>query len=135
MNSPRQLIGAIVVVALASLPACGGEGTAPAGPGTVAVSLVSPSADDGAVLVSITGPGIRNAEAASFNYHAYWRVVSATELRLIVVGDLAAGVVATVMVDDRSRIDQYQAQVVEVASRTDVVRSSNAGYSVTLTVP
>lgn len=133
MNSTRQVIGAIVVAALAGLPACGSDGTAPPTSGTAAVSFVTPSADDGALLLSITGPGIRDAQPASFNYRAYWRVVSATELRLIVVGDLAAGVVATVTVDDLSKIGQYQASVLEVASRADVARASTAGYGVTLT--
>lgn len=133
MNSTRHVIGAIVVAALAGLPACGDDATAPPTSGTATVSFVTPSTDDGALLLSITGPGIRDAQSASFNYRAYWRVVSATELRLIVVGDLASGVVATVTVNDLGRIGEYQARVLEVASRTDVVRASTAGYGVTLT--
>jgi hypothetical protein len=131
MNAPRQFFRVIALAALAGLPACGNE-TAPPTSGTATVSFVTPNTDDGAVLVSLIGPGVRDAQPASFAYKAYWRVVSATELRLIVVGNLAAGVVATVTVDDITKIGQYQATVLEVASRTDVVRASTAGYGVTL---
>jgi hypothetical protein len=132
MNATRQFFGAIALAALAGLPACG-DGTAPPKPGTATVSFVTPNTDDGAVLVSLTGPGVRDAQAASFAYKVYWRVVSANELRLIVVGDLAAGVVATVTVDDVNKIGQYHATMLEVASRADVVRASTTGYSVTMT--
>lgn len=131
MNATRQFFGAVAVAALAALPACGDE-NAPPTSGTATVSFVTPNTDDGAVLVSLVGPGVRDAQAGSFAYKAYWRVVSANELRLIVVGNLANGVVATVTVDDLSKISQYHAAVLEVASRADVVRASTAGYNVTI---
>jgi len=130
MNATRQSLRVIALAALATLPACGSE---PAGQtsGTATVSFVTPNSDDGAVLVALTGPGVRDAQPSSFAYKAYWRVVSANELRLLVVGNLAAGVVATVTVDDLGKLDQYHATVLEVASRADVVRPSTAGYSFT----
>jgi len=131
MNATRQVFRVIAVAALAALPACGNE-SAPPTPGTAAVSLVTPNTDDGVVLVSLIGPGVRDAQAGSFAYKAYWRVVSANELRLIVVGNLAAGVVATMTVEDVSKVGQFQATVLEVASRTDVVRPSTSAYSVTI---
>lgn len=132
MNATRQSLRVIALVALTVLPACGSE-TAPPTSGTATVSFVTPNADDGAVLVALTGPGVRDAQSSSFAYKAYWRVVSANELRLLIVGNLAAGVVATVTVDDLTKLGQYHATVLEVASRADVVRSSTAGYGFTLT--
>ena len=132
MNATRRFFRVIALAALAALPACGSE-IGPATSGTATVSFVTPNSDDGAVLVSLIGPGVRDAQPASFAYKAYWRVVSANELRLLVVGNLADGVVATVTVDDINKLGQYHATVLEVASRADVVRASTAGYSFTLT--
>jgi hypothetical protein len=109
--------------------ACGGSSTGPKA-GTATVSLVTPNADDGAVLLTLTGPGLANAQSASSAYHVYWRAVSASEVRAIVVGDLTAGAVLTVNIDDVGKIGQYGGTVVEAASRSDVVRSSTAGYGV-----
>jgi hypothetical protein len=108
---------------------CGGGSTGPKA-GTATVSLVTPNADDGAVLVTLTGPGLANAQSASSSYHVYWRAVSPSEVRAIVVGDLSAGAVLTVSIDDVSKVGQYGGTVVEAASRNDVVRTSVAGYGV-----
>lgn len=109
---------------------CGGGSTGPKA-GTATVSLVTPNADDGAVLITLTGPGLANPQSANSAYHVYWRVVSANDVRAIVVGDLASGAVLTVDVDDVGKIGQYVGSVVEAASRNDVVRTSVAGYGVT----
>jgi hypothetical protein len=108
---------------------CGGASMGPKA-GTATVSLVTPNGDDGAVLVTLTGPGLANAQSASSSYHVYWRAVSPSEVRAIVVGDLTAGAVLTVSIDDVGKIGQYGGTVVEAASRSDVVRSSTAGYGV-----
>jgi hypothetical protein len=109
--------------------ACGGGSTGPKA-GTATVSLVTPNSDDGAVLLSLTGPGLANPQSANSTYRVYWRVVSASEVRTIVVGDLAAGAVLTVDVDDVGKIGQYVGTVVEAASRGDAVRGSLTGYRV-----
>ena len=127
----------LALLALASALACGNE-SAPATPmptsGAAAASLVTPNVDDGAILVSLTGPGITSVQSASSAYFAQSRVVSASEVRLVVVGDLSAGVVATVVVPDVRRIGEYSGSVLEVASRGDQVRNSVAGYAIHLAV-
>src|SRR5262245_47962004 len=128
MNVIRMLLAPVAVVALTVLAGCSGDSTPT--PGTVTVSLNSPNADDGAVLVTLTGPGIRDAVPANSAYKIYWRAVSATELRLLVVGNLSDGTLATVTVDDTRHVDQYQGTLLEAVSRTDAVRASLSGYSI-----
>ena len=101
------------------------------GPGTATVSLTTPNADDGAVLVTLTGPGVSNPQPGSSAYRLYFRVVSADELRVMVVGDLSAGVLLTLGVGAVTSIGQYSGTFVEVASRTDVLRATLTGYSLT----
>ena len=127
----------LALLALASALACGNE-SAPATPmptsGAAAASLVTPNADDGAILVSLTGPGITSVQSTSSAYFVQSRVVSASEVRLLVVGNVSAGVVATIVVPDVRRIGEYSGSVLEVASRGDQVRNSVAGYAIHLAV-
>jgi hypothetical protein len=111
--------------------ACGGNSSTGPVAGTVTVSLVTPNSDDGVVLVTLTGPSFTTAQSASSAYHVYWRLVSAGEVRAIVVGNVTAGAVLTVNVDDVGKVAQYSGTVVEAASRSDVVRPSVEGYGVT----
>jgi len=108
------------------------ESTAPAKTGFATLSLVTPNTNDGAILVALTGPGVSDIKPASTAYAVYWRVVSPSEAQLIVVGDLAAGVMATASLAEGTRLDAYHAQVVEAATRNDEVQPSTVGYSVTL---
>jgi len=92
MNSIRTFSAAVLAIALVSLANCKAEPTGPAA-GTLVVSLAGPNTDDGAALFTLTGPGIRDAQSANSAYRVYWRLVSATELRLLVVGNLSSGIV------------------------------------------
>ena len=130
MNTIRGFMAAIAIVALAGLADC--KGAASPTPGTVTVSFHTPTTDDGAVLFMLTGPGVREAQAASSTYKVYWRVVSATEVRFLVVGNLSSGVVATVTIDDLAKVGEYAGTLLEVASRTDALRSSVSGYSISI---
>src|SRR2546430_17651350 len=113
MNTIRgeRFIAAIAIVALAGLADCKSEASPPT-PGTVTVSFHSPNSDDGAALFTVTGPGIRDAQAASSTYKVYWRVGSATETRFLVVGNLNNGVVATMTIDDLSKVGQYEGSLI-----------------------
>lgn len=125
----RRMI--LIGLSLAAAFACSGDSGGPKS-GTATVSLITPNTDDGAISVVLTGPGLSNVQPASSAYAAYWRVVSANEVHIIVAGDLSASVLATVTVDDLQHVGDYHAQVLEVASRSDVPRISVAGYAVTL---
>jgi hypothetical protein len=130
MNALRWT-GIGVSLAVLAGAACGGGNSTGPKAGTATVSLVTPNSDDGAVLLTLTGPGLANVKSASSSYHVDWRVVSPSEVRAIVVGNLSAGAVLTVDVDDVGKVGQYGGTVVEAASRLDVVRGSTSGYGVT----
>ena len=131
MNSARSIPIALGLAVLVGGLACGSDsGTNPT-PGTATVSLATPNADDGAVLVTLTGPGLANPQAASSAYHTYFRLASANELRVIVVGNLSAGALLTVGVGEVNHIGKYAGTVVEAASRMDQLRSALTGYSLT----
>jgi hypothetical protein len=119
-------LGVTLVVLAAGVACGGGESTGPKA-GTATVSLVTPNADDGVVLLTLTGSGLANVQSASSSYKVYWRVVSPSEVRAIVVGNLASGAVLTASMDDVGKIGQYAGTVAEAASRNDVVRGSVSG--------
>ncbi len=128
MNTTRVMpIG----LALLALAACKNEGPKTPVPGAASVALVTSNADDGAVLLTLTGPGVTDAQPASAAYRVYSRLAAPGELHVIVVGDLAATVLITVHVDDLNRLGDYAGTVVDAASRSDAARSSLSGYGVT----
>ena len=110
--------------------ACGDNAVAPKA-GDVTVSLTTPNADDGVVLVALFGPGFADIEPASASYRVYSLTASPTEVHILVVGDLAAGPVLRLNVNDPGKIGQYHGTVVQVASRNDEVRTVVPGYDVT----
>ena len=128
MNATRKWLVAVVLTTFAVVPACSDQG--PTGSGTATISFTTPNSNDGALLVAITGPGVRDVEPASFAYKAYWRVASANELHLIVVGNLVGGPVATVTVDQIDKLDLYHVTILGVANRADALQPSLTGYAV-----
>lgn len=128
--TPRALI-ALATTLLLAVAACG-ESTTPPEPGVVSLSLVTPNTDDGAMAMVLTGPGVASFSSGSSAYAVYWRVVSATEARVIVVGDLSNGVLATAQVAEANRLSGYHVGILEVATRSDAVRASTAGYAINL---
>jgi hypothetical protein len=109
---------------------CGDNAIAPK-PGNAIVSFTTPDADDGVVLLALFGPGFADIQPANGSYRVYSLAASPTEVHVLVVGDLAAGALLTVNVDDPGRLAEYHGTVVEVASRSDEVRTVVPGYDVT----
>jgi len=127
MNARMALAAAVLLAAAAC-----SDSTTPQTPGVVTLSLVTPNADDGAMALVLTGPGITSIASGSGAYAVYWRVVSPTQARVIVVGDLSNGVLATAQVAEANRLTGYHVGILEVATRSDAVRASTAGYAITL---
>jgi hypothetical protein len=95
-------------------------------PGEVALVLQTPNQDDGAVSFSITtsAPNELSGVAATCDScDVFVARVSATEIRAIITGNLAAGPVARVAVLNGSPNQAYQVEVLEVASRTFAPRA------------
>ncbi|HEY6060682.1 MAG TPA: hypothetical protein VIV10_08855 [Gemmatimonadales bacterium] len=110
--------------------ACGDNAVAPKA-GSVTVSLTTPNADDGAVLIALFGPGITNLQPASASYRVYSLTASPTEVHILIVGDLAAGALLTLNVSDQSRIGDYHGTVIQAASRDDIVHTVSTDYDLT----
>jgi hypothetical protein len=124
---------------LAGAGACGEGATpppVPISPTALRLDLETPHSDDGAVVLSLRGPDISNLQAASSAYLAYSRSDSgAREVRLIIVGDLKGGALATVSVGPGHQLSDYSVTIDQVAARNDTLRVDLSGYRVSVTVP
>ena len=131
-TSPLRVI--LLIVLMGGVGGCGDQDPVePPLPGVVVISLATIQADDGAALISITGPGISGVQSANAANTVTWRLVSGTEVRAVIVGDLVSGPVLTAQVGDVHRVDQYVGAVQEVADRAGEMRTALSGYSITVT--
>jgi hypothetical protein len=101
-------------------------------PSSAVVSLTTPNADDGAVIVMISGPNLATIQPADSHYVVYSRLASAQEARVIVIGNLVAGPLFTVRFGAPHLISAYSGAVQQVATRGDSILSSTVGYRVTV---
>ena len=97
------------------------------------MSLVTPNSDDGALVVTLHGPGISNLATASSGYLFYSRLVNDTLARVIVLGNVSAGPIFTFKPGASAQMSAYQTTIDQVASRADAVRSALTNYSLTIT--
>jgi hypothetical protein len=129
----RCAIGAAGCALLLLTTGCSdSSGTPPDDNGPVRVALATPSADDGALLITITGPGLTAIEPASPSYAVFWSAVNENETRVIVVGDIVDGPIFTATAPEGVAASEFAAGVMEIASRTDALRASLAGYSLSV---
>jgi hypothetical protein len=123
----RPLVRALAILALpAALATCSGPVA-----GDLTVSLVTPNADDGAIVVRVTASQskeITGAAVACTGCRIFTEQPSSTELRAVVTGDLVAGPLVHVSVSDTKAPAAYSVQIVQVANRSYQLRSSS-GYS------
>jgi hypothetical protein len=133
-----ELTRALLALALAGAAAgaCRDGTMAPAASPTILrVDLRTPNPDDGAVIITLRGPGMSNVASASSGYLAYTRVTGPEETRVIVVGDLKAGALVTLEVAPGHARSDYTATVQQVAARSDRLRDDLTGYDLSVTVP
>jgi hypothetical protein len=102
-------------------------------PGSAIVSLTTPNGDDGAVVVTLRGPGISTLETASSGYLFYSRLASDTVARVIVLGNVTAGPIFTFKVANGAELSAYRVAIDQIASRADAMRSSLGGYALNIT--
>jgi hypothetical protein len=108
---------------------------APDGPPHVpwlTVSLETPHADDGALIVTLRGAVASTDLAASSSYHTYPQRIAQHHCRILVVGDLQSGALFRVRVSDGTPVNQYAVEINEVATRASMPRDDLAGYRLTL---
>jgi ABC-type glycerol-3-phosphate transport system substrate-binding protein len=131
MNSTRWVLAMIAVLSLGvacSNDATGGDTQA----GTLTVRLTTPHADDGAITFTVSGPPIDAAAAINASLRLFTRREGDSTVVGAVVGALADGVVITLHVPDVGAAARYTATVLEVADRQDALRTSLAGYALTV---
>jgi hypothetical protein len=118
---------------LAALPVFAGSCSGPVA-GELTISLVTPNSDDGAILVRVTASESKEVTSITVvcsGCTIFKEQPSATEVRAVVTGNLAAGPLVRIGVSDTKSPDAYSAQVQQVASRTYQVRATS-GYALTV---
>lgn len=138
MTRTRFLVMALLTAAAVG---CADKATAPGNPppapppppGSAIVSLVTPNTDDGAVAVTLHGPGFSNLATASSGYLFYSRLASDTLARVIVLGNVSAGPIFTFKTASGAALSAYTVSVDQVANRADAMRATLTNYSLTIT--
>lgn len=122
----------LILLLLLLLPATScDDASAPAQPGTLLVSLTS-SANPGAVMLSISGPGIVSIQTANSSHQLFWRLVSDTEARAIVIGNLGTGPLISASVPDIGKSGDYTVTLQDV-SNADGTQGVNANHTLAVT--
>jgi hypothetical protein len=119
---------------LRCLTGCGDAATATGDrPGTATVSLLSNNSDDGAISLTVRGPGLSTATALDSSQMVFSRLVSASELKVIVLGGaIGPGPLFTLPVGASNRASAYTVSIEQVATATDSLRSDISGYQASL---
>jgi hypothetical protein len=102
-------------------------------PGSAIVTLTTPVADDGAVVVRVQGPGLTTLQTASSGYTFYSRLAGEQDARVIVLGNLVGGPMFTFKMATGASAADYTATLEQVASRADALRAAHTNYSLTIT--
>jgi hypothetical protein len=131
-NYSRGIRMTVAGLALAVALACGGDGgaTGPAGPtaGVLTVRLTTPNTDDGAILLTMSGPGMTQLAAADASLY-FRQAQTGTTATAVLVGDVQGGSLLTFHVPDVDAAGSYSATIQQVADRGDALRGSLSGYS------
>lgn len=97
--------------------------------GWLTVQLQTPSTNDGAVQLQVSGPGVDSVAVVGYNGIG---AIANGQANIIVTGQVAAGTVAQVRVPDLARAAEYRASVVAAAARGSYQLQSLAGYRAVL---
>jgi hypothetical protein len=103
---------------------------APTGPGVLDVILTSPNNDDGAVLLTVDG-AVDSVQSASY---VLFSTASGTGARIVVTGDVVAGVIARLYVPDVGTADQYLPHLLQVAQRGTFALQTPTSYQLEVRV-
>ncbi|HEU5155224.1 MAG TPA: hypothetical protein VFU03_10870 [Gemmatimonadales bacterium] len=103
---------------------------APTGPGVLDVILSTPNNDDGAVLLTVDG-AVDSVQGAPY---VIFSTVSATGARVVVTGDVVAGVIARLYVPEVGAADQYLTNLNEVAQRGTYLLRPTTSYQLELKI-
>jgi hypothetical protein len=138
MLKPRWLVGSVLCAILAVAASCGDGDEGPTGPvgGTLTVTLTTPNADDGALLLRVDGPGMTEVTSAAPSlYSRFLETLQGDdgEVTAVFVGDVSSGPLFTFRVADLAAAASYEATLLQVADRTNELRGSTEGYVLEVT--
>ena len=124
----------VAAALLATAVACGKDNTGPvAGMLKVQLTVTPNSGLDGAVLFSVTGPVVPSAVGAGSGFRLFG-TAAATTNTFAVTGTLSTNsVVMTLTVDDITKVSQYSATVMSVASSSTYTLRTTTGYTLKVT--
>ena len=128
MNSRLQRILVVLLVA-----ACGDEPATtsidPVSSGTLAIEWSTPQEHEGAVLLTITGPGIGELTSSHSDVLVFARR-DGMETRVAVLGEIGSGRLLKFEVPDVQQAGRYEVSLIEVADVDGELRSDLAAYDV-----
>ena len=133
MSGSRWIFAMVAVLSLGA--ACSGDSTGgDAQPGVLTVRLTTPRSDDGAMTFEVSGPAIDSVIVVDASLRLFTRREGegGSTVSGVVVGALADGIVVTLRVPDVGAAAGYTARVLEVADRQNALRTSLAGYALTV---
>lgn len=135
------ILAAALAAALGGALSCGRDVTPPIvppslpppPPPTLVARLVTPNADDGALVVQLRGNGfsIGTPIAADSTTWLFAENVDSLTMRIVIAGDLKAGVLFTFGAAN-TMPGSYSATILAAADRQTTARDSLTGYSLTL---
>ena len=128
----RVVAAAVAVAAACTETTVAPPAQSPAPVSDAVIALVTPNTNDGAVILSITGPDIAAVQAADSHYVVFANLTSSQEARVIVLGDLVAGPILKLHFATTNPPSAYAGTVQQVATRADSVRASTSGYQLTV---
>jgi hypothetical protein len=99
------------------------------------VSLATPSGNDGALLVTLSGPDLAMIQPADSHYVLYSRMASGQEARVIVIGDLKPGPLLTLKFSAPQQLSAYSGVIQQVATRGDSILDGTSGYELSVSAP
>jgi hypothetical protein len=126
----------LAVLASAGLACGGGEGAAGPpvpDPGPVTLILTTPNANDGMLLVSVTGGPVSGVAAQGYELAITTPGVSG--VTLLVRGSVVDGAIAQLVVPDRKKLARYRVTVQQAAARLTYGQQTLVGYSIALRAP
>lgn len=121
-------LAAAVMLGVMSL-GCSADPSGPAA-ATLELDFVTPSAEDGAVLFTISGGPVDSIAAPG--HRLYTTRVDGNTLRVILVGNVGSGRLGRVYLSDERRIPQYTASINQVAARGTYQQRDPAAYALAL---
>jgi hypothetical protein len=102
-------------------------------PGLLSVRMTTPHADDGALILRVTGPDLMADIAPGSTALRVFHRAEARAFNAAVFGDLESGMVLLrFRVPDVASSAEYSATLVEAADEANSLRSSIAGYALTI---